>query len=93
MATTNTAIAVYLPPDIEDKVKEYCQENNLFITRKGETSERMGTGIVKLLESFLDGGNSPKPATLPPDVVTQNDLETAIANAKAELLGIIEKKL
>jgi hypothetical protein len=93
MATTNTAIAVYLPPDIEEKVREYCKDNNLFITRQGETSERMGTGIVKLLESFFNGGTSPQPAALVPDAVSREELDKAIANAKAELLGVIEKKL
>lgn len=87
MATQNTAIAVYLPPEIEAKVKRYCQQNKLFLTRKGQTSERMGTGVVRLLESLLAHEESP------PDLVRREEMEAAIAQAKAELLGLMASEL
>ncbi len=56
MATENKGVMVYLPPELEKVIEEYCTQNN--ITRKnkgGETFPSLGTGIVQYLKNQLLG--------------------------------------
>jgi hypothetical protein len=56
MATDNKGVMVYLPPDLQKVLEEYCTENN--ITRRNKDGEMilsMGTGIIHYLNSHLLG--------------------------------------
>jgi hypothetical protein len=56
MATENKGVMVYLPPELEKVIEEYCTQNN--ITRKnkdGEAFPSLGTGIVQYLKNQLLG--------------------------------------
>lgn len=56
MATENRGVMVYLAPELEQYITEYCTENN--ITRKdkdGNITPSLGTGIVTYLKSTILG--------------------------------------
>jgi hypothetical protein len=56
MATDNRGVMVYLPPDVESALADYCAANKLFRkTKDGEPSPSLGTGIVQYLRSQLLG--------------------------------------
>jgi hypothetical protein len=56
MATDNRGVMVYLPPDVESALADYCTANKLFRkTKDGEPSPSLGTGIVQYLRSQLLG--------------------------------------
>ena len=71
MATENKGVMVYLPPDLERVVEQYCTDNN--ITRKnkdGEIFPSLGTGIVQYLKSQLLGTT----ANIAPSILTSQGL-------------------
>ena len=52
MATENKGVMVYLPPDLERVVEQYCTDNNISRKNKdGEIFPSLGTGIVQYLKS------------------------------------------
>jgi hypothetical protein len=56
MATENKGVMVYLPPELEKGIEQYCTQHN--ITRKnkdGGAFPSLGTGIVHYLKSQLLG--------------------------------------
>jgi hypothetical protein len=56
MATTNRAVNVYLPKNLEQSITEYCTEYNT--TRKdksGQVSPAWGTAILAILNEYFNG--------------------------------------
>ena len=86
MATSNKAISVYIPPDIEEYLTKYCTEYD--ITRKdksGEIKPALGTAVVEILKVFFSSDNVPSPLPdnvplLPSNVVTEDRLNEILSN-------------
>jgi hypothetical protein len=71
MATENKGVMVYLPPDLEKVIEQYCTDNN--ITRKnkdGAIFPSLGTGIIQYLKIQLLGTT----ANIPPSILTSQGL-------------------
>jgi hypothetical protein len=100
MATDNRGVMVYLTPELERRLEQYCIENK--ITRKnkdGDILPSLGTGIIQYLNSAILGisprtvpslslGTVPHSFTsLLPNAVPSDRLNTGIT--KAEILELI----
>jgi hypothetical protein len=76
MATDNKGVAVYLPPDLEKLVTDYCLTHG--VTRKAkdnsEPKPAMGTGILAILKDYFQL-NSEIPSTVP-DAASPVDVTT-----------------
>jgi hypothetical protein len=71
VATENKGVMVYLPPDLEKVIEQYCTDNN--ITRKnkdGAIFPSLGTGIIQYLKSQLLGTT----ANMPPSILASKGL-------------------
>lgn len=100
MATDNRGVMVYLNPELEREIEQYCIDND--ITRKhkdGAVLPSLGTGIIQYLKSTL---LSTAPCTVPspslgavPHLVPSTSLTNAPSNrlstgiTKAEILELI----
>jgi hypothetical protein len=100
MATDNRGVMVYLTPELERGLEQYCIDNK--ITRKnkdGDVLPSLGTGIIQYLNSAVLGisprtvpslslGTVPySPTSLLPNAVPSDRLNTGIT--KAEILELI----
>jgi DNA-binding CsgD family transcriptional regulator len=100
MATDNRGVMVYLTPELERGLEQYCIDNK--ITRKnkdGDILPSLGTGIIQYLNSAVLGisprtvsslslGTVPhSPTSLLPNAVPSDRLNTGIT--KAEILELI----
>jgi hypothetical protein len=86
MATTNKNVSIYLSPELEKAVIDYCIENN--ITRKNaknETVPAIGTAIVKYLTATLL-------STLPLETVASEGFEERIKRLEEKIEGIDRSK-
>lgn len=66
MATENRGVMVYLPPEIEEYITNFCTEYN--ITRKdkeGNILPSLGTGVVTYLKSKISGESPDEILTKP----------------------------
>lgn len=88
MATNKKAVMVYLPEDLESFVSGYCLANGITIEKDGETSPRMGTGIVRLLESLSKSESTTTGKSLGHSRDKVKDLETAIADLRSEIESV-----
>jgi hypothetical protein len=71
VATENKGVMVYLPPDLEKVIEQYCTDKN--ITRKnkdGAIFPSLGTGIIQYLKSQLLGTT----ANMPPSILASKGL-------------------
>ena len=100
MATDNRGVMVYLNPELEREIEQYCIDND--ITRKhkdGAVLPSLGTGIIQYLKSTL---LSTAPRTVPslslgavPHIVSGTSLSSGPSNrlstgiTKAEILELI----
>jgi hypothetical protein len=85
MATENRGVMVYLPPEVEEYITNFCTEYN--ITRKdreGNTLPSLGTGVVTYLKSKILG-ESPDEILTRPSRVPSNGL------SKEEVLDLIRE--
>jgi hypothetical protein len=85
MATNNRGVMVYLPPEIEQYITEYCNDHN--ITRKdkqGRVFPSLGTGIVTYLKSQILG--------ISPDEIRSKS-PSLIGLSKDEVLALIEESV
>lgn len=56
MATENKGVMVYITPELETVLEQYCMERNITRkTRDGHVFASLGTGIVQYLKSQLLG--------------------------------------
>jgi hypothetical protein len=100
MATDNRGVMVYLPPDVELALADYCTANKLFRkTKDGGPSPSLGTGIVQYLRSQLIGivpGHTP---TIGRDEILELIRESMSSDGLGERLtaddvnGLIEKAI
>jgi hypothetical protein len=104
MATENKGVMVYLPPELEKVIEEYCTQNN--ITRKnkdGEAFPSLGTGIVQYLKSQLLGlefsSRNVSKTTLTReevlDLIKENSNSLALGNGLSEsvILNMIQAQI
>ena len=85
MATENRGVMVYLPPDVEEYMTNFCTEYN--ITRKdkeGTILPSLGTGVVTYLRSKMSG-ESPEEILTKPSKLLGNGL------SKDEVLDLIRE--
>jgi biotin operon repressor len=85
MATENRGVMVYLPPEVEEYITNFCTEYN--ITRKdkeGNILPSLGTGVVTYLKSKISG-ESPDDILTKPSKVSSNGL------TKDEVLDLIRE--
>jgi hypothetical protein len=96
MATENKGVMVYLPPELEKVIEEYCTQNN--ITRKnkdGEAFPSLGTGIVQYLKSQLLGLESSS-RSVPKTTLTREEVLDLIRENSNSLLldnGLLESEI
>lgn len=86
MPTENKAVTTYLPPDLEEKLAQYCVEQAL--TRKertGKSKPALGTGIVEILRQFFSQEYLPSPIAL--------NEEPIGATKKTEVKAIVQEVL
>ena len=80
MATDNKGVMVYVTPELETALEQYCMERNITRkTRDGHVFASLGTGIVQYLKSQLLGTES-KSVISPSTILT-----------KDEVLGLIKE--
>ena len=74
MATDNKGVMVYVTPELERVLEQYCMERNITRkTRDGHVFASLGTGIVQYLKSqLLD--LEPKSVTSPSTVLTKGEV-------------------
>ena len=74
MATDNKGVMVYVTPELERVLEQYCMERNITRkTRDGHVFASLGTGIVQYLKSqLLD--SEPKSVTSPSTVLTKGEV-------------------
>lgn len=74
MATDNKGVMVYVTPELEEALEQYCMERNITRkTRDGHVFASLGTGIVQYLKSqFLDGES--KSVTSPSTILTKDEV-------------------
>jgi hypothetical protein len=88
MATENRGVMVYLAPELEQYITEYCTENN--ITRKdkdGNITPSLGTGIVTYLKSTILGIS-------PNDILSKAHSKIASTGlTTAEVLDLIKESI
>jgi hypothetical protein len=88
MATENRGVMVYLAPELEQCITEYCTENN--ITRKdkdGNITPSLGTGIVTYLKSIIFG-------TLACDILSKATSKIPSTGlSTAEVLDLIKESI
>jgi hypothetical protein len=93
VATDNKGVMVYLPPDLEKVIEQYCTENK--ITRKnkdGDIFPSLGTGIIQYLKSQLLGTTANiAPSILTSQGLTKDDVlelisQSSTSNAQNNLL-------
>ena len=78
-------VTSYLPPEIADKLSDYCFKHE--ITRKnkqGELSPSWGTGIVETLKLFFSSDNVPSP--LPDSGLDKRMVEDMVKDSVSSLL-------
>jgi hypothetical protein len=86
MATDNRGVMVYLPPDVESALADYCTANKLFRkTKDGEPSPSLGTGIVQYLRSQLLGIAPSNTST--PTIGRDEVLELIRESMSSDVLG------
>jgi hypothetical protein len=102
MATDNKGVMVYLPPDLQKVLEEYCAENN--ITRRNKDGElilSMGTGIIHYLNSHLlstassvvlDDVLDPGVQSLTINRDNWDDLTADVADLREQLAGLAAAK-
>jgi regulator of replication initiation timing len=87
MATTNRAVNVYLPKELEQSVTKYCTEYN--ITRKdkeGNIVPAWGTAILEILKHYF---NEDKQSNLPsnaPSILLDEQIESIKAEIRFDLV-------
>jgi peptidoglycan hydrolase CwlO-like protein len=91
MATNKKAVMVYLPDHLEIFVSEYCLKNGITIEKDGEVNPRMGTGIIRLLESLVKGDSVTSAKSLSLSNQKVKDIETAIADLTGQLSEVMEE--
>lgn len=82
MATDNKGVMVYLPLEVESKMKKYCTEYN--ITRKdkqGNIVTSLGSGIVAYLKSHLLGDIHRTVSDRPNPGLTRSEVLNLIAES------------
>jgi hypothetical protein len=96
MATENKGVMVYLPPELEKVIEEYCTQNN--ITRKnkdGEAFPSLGTGIVQYLKSQLLGLEFSSRSVPKTSLTREEVLDLIRENSNSLLLdnGLLESEI
>jgi hypothetical protein len=89
MATENRGVMVYLPSELELKLKEYCTEYN--ITRKdkqGNLVTSLGSGIVAYLKSQLLSDRLEDASDRPIDGLTRAEVLDLIAESNTSITPI-----
>ena len=85
MATENRGVMVYLPPDVEEYMTNFCTEYN--ITRKdkeGTILPSLGTGVVTYLKSQILGEN-------PGDILAKPSKALGTGLTRNEVLDLINE--
>jgi hypothetical protein len=85
MATENRGVMVYLPPEVEEYMTNFCTEYN--ITRKdkeGNVLPSLGTGVVTYLKSKMSGES-------PDEILTKPSKSLGNGLSKDEVLDLIKE--
>jgi hypothetical protein len=85
MATENRGVMVYLPPEVEEYITNFCTEYS--ITRKdkeGNILPSLGTGVVTYLKSTISGES-------PDDILTKPSRVPSNGLTKEEVLDLIRE--
>jgi biotin operon repressor len=85
MATENRGVMVYLPPEIEEYMTNFCTEYK--ITRKdkeGNILPSLGTGVVTYLKSKISGES-------PDEILTKPSKSLSNGLSKDEVLDLIRE--
>jgi hypothetical protein len=98
MATDNRGVMVYLTPELERELEQYCLDND--ITRKhkdGAILPALGTGILQYLKSSILGtllGDvpSPVPNKIPSPVLTKAEVLDIMAESSTTTGNVLTRE-